>query len=113
MKKFIVAMCLILLVCTGVLAEDSVICGKDFKVVIEYDIYILQFLETSSSLPCTGGYVNMFWQDRKEQYSFFVYDDYYVQIFMMANNVSQNVNFMFRNGKLVYIDPRALTFTEF
>jgi hypothetical protein len=55
----------------------------------------------------------MFWQDRKEQYSFFVYDDYYVQIFMMANNVSQNVNFMFRNGKLVYIDPRALTFTEF
>jgi len=114
MKKLFFALFFVLCFSVFAFADDEVVCGKEFKVTIDYELYILKFLEPGSGLPCTGGYVNFYWQNQYKQYYFQVYDNYYVQILMLGNNnTSQATNFMFRDKKLKYLDPNALTFTEY
>jgi len=104
-KKLVLLFLLVLSVVSLSYAEDTSVCGKSYMVTMEHEMYILKFNTSSFGPDCTGT-ATFYWSDQKKDYNFQTQDIFFVKIINLGD-------FILKGTKLIFIDPKAITLTEY
>jgi hypothetical protein len=86
-------------------AEDTSVCGKSYMLTIDHELYILKFNSASFGPDC-GGTTTFYWSDQKKEYNFQTQDIFFIKIINFGD-------FILKSNKLIYMDPKAITLTEY